>query len=104
MEDIIKIQLGEFQNVDAVNQDLRLRLPLGNNEKLITEYNINNVLDVTSVYEAERQDSETYRLYGEIEYLSPLNYMTTGYTEVEDFFTIFPLNATIKTILPQYNQ
>lgn len=101
--DITRIQLGEFQNVDSVNQDLKLRLPLQSDKSLLIEYDINNVLDITSVYEDERQDSETYRIYGEIEYLSPLNKMISSYTQVNDFFTTFPLSAITKTILTDFN-
>lgn len=96
------IQLGQFKNVDAVNQDLKLRLPLETDEGLLIEYDIQNVLDVTAVYEVERQDVDTYRMYGEIEYLSPLNATITGYTGVTNFFTVYAASADTKSILTDF--
>lgn len=97
-----KIQLGEFKNVDSVNQDITVRLPLSTPKDVIMEYDIKNVLDVTAVYEAERQEVDNYRMYGEIEYISPLSYMITGYTQVVDFFTVYPLSAVTKNILTDF--
>ena len=97
-----KIRLSQFDNVDATNQDMYQSMGLSVNEEEIIEFDIRNVLDVTAVYEAERQLSNVYRLYGEAEYLSPLNAMITGYTQQTDFFTTFPRSADTKSILTDF--
>jgi len=97
-----QIQLSQFKNVDATNVDTYTKLSLDSTKEGIIEYDVKTVIDVTDVYEDERQFVDTYRVYGEIEYLSPLNKMITGYTEVEDFFTIFPASATTKNILTDF--
>jgi len=97
-----QIQLSQFKNVDGTNVDVYSKFSLDLNEAEIIEYDVRNIVDVTELYETERQFVNTYRLYGEIEYLSPLNKMITGYTQVEDFFTIFPISAITKTILTDF--
>lgn len=97
-----KILLNKFRNVNAVNEDLSMKMSLLNDREQIIEYDITNVLNVTQVYEIERQDVDTYRFYGKIEYLSPINNMITTYDNVKDFFTIFSSSATTKSILSDF--
>jgi hypothetical protein len=97
-----RIQLSKFKHVDATNQDTYANIGLSSNEKKLTEYDLHNVLNVTQVYEDEREFVDTYRIYGEVEYLSPLNAMITGYTGQTDFFTVFPLSATTKSVLTDF--
>lgn len=97
-----QIQLASFRNVNATDQDINQKISLASNVEEITEYDVKSVLDVTQVYEDERQFIDTYRIYGEIEYLSPLNSMITGYTQVTDFFTQYPLSADTKSVLTDF--
>jgi len=97
-----KIQLSQFKNVDATNQDTYMNISLEIDKENIMEYDIRSIVDVTQVYEDERQFVDTYRFYGEVEYLSPLNAMITGYTDVTDFFTIFPASADTKSVLTDF--
>ena len=97
-----QIQLTRFQNITATDQNTYQKIPLIANEEEIMEYDVKSVLDVTQVYEDERQFIDTYRIYGEVEYLSPLNAMITGYTGVTDFFTVFPASADTKSVLTDF--
>lgn len=97
-----QIQLSEFKNVNAVNEDIFINVSLESNQEQILEYDIRSIIDVTQVYEDERQFVDTYRFYGEVEYLSPLNDMITGYTGVTDFFTVFPASADTKSVLTDF--
>jgi hypothetical protein len=86
MDDKLKIQLGETQNINSVNVDNYSKLQLENKTAAISEYDIRNILSVTEVFEAERQATEVYRVYGSLQYLSLLNNMKQQYSELEDFF------------------
>ena len=93
-----KIQLGEHRYIDAVNVDTTIKLPLQSNNDLNIEYDIQNVLDVTQVFDAERQESKKYRIHGEFEYLSILNGLPVEYTLLNHFFALIPLSADTKNI------
>ena len=87
MENSIQIQLGESKYVDSINEDLFIPISLECDTALLTEYGIDNVLNVNDQYELERRSSTTYRIYGEIEYLSILNNIKSNYEFLIDFFT-----------------
>ena len=93
-----KIQLGEHRYVDAVNVDTTIKIPLESNSGLNIEYDIQNVLDVTQVFDAERQESKKYRIHGEFEYLSILNGLPKEYDILNHFFALIPLSADTKNI------
>lgn len=87
MDNKINIQLGSTKNKNSIDVDTYTNIELSNTQNKILEYNINNILSITEVFEAERQSNETYRIYGGMEYLSLLNGMTKQYNDVSDFFT-----------------
>ena len=97
-----QIQLSQYKYVDATNQDTYATITFDSTKETLLEYDVKNIIDVTQVYETERQFSNTYRFYGEVEYLSPLNRMITNYSGLTDFFTIFPLSATTKSVLTDF--
>ena len=97
-----KIQLGEFQNVDSLNEDNTMKLDLTSSQNVMLEYDIDTVIDVTEIFENERQNINTYRIYGEIEYLAILNNLIKNYSIVNDFFTQQPLSADTKNILTDF--
>jgi hypothetical protein len=86
MDDKLQIQLGEFKNINSVNVDNFTKLLLENKISDLTEYDIRNILNVTEVFNIERQASETYRIYGGFEYMSILNNMIVDYKYLGDFF------------------
>lgn len=83
-----KIQLGKYKSVDSVNVDTTIKIGLSSKNELNIEYNVQNILDITQVYENERQSTTTYRIHGEIEYLSILNGLKVDYTTLTDFFSL----------------
>lgn len=93
-----KIQLNENKYIDAVNVDTSIKIGLESNSDLNVEYDIQNILDVTQVFDTERQAVKTYRIHGEFEYFSMLNGLYIDYTDVEYFFSKIPLSAETKTI------
>ena len=97
-----QIRLPRLKNTNAVDQNIHETISVSSDKEEIMEYDIRSVLDVTQVYETERQFIDTFRFYGEVQYLSPLNVMITGYTGVTDFFTIFPLSADTKSVLTDF--
>lgn len=93
-----KIQLGEDRFIDAVNVDTTIKIGLDSNTDLNVEYDLKNVLDVTQIFDAERQEVTKYRIYGEFEYFSILNGLFKDYTNLEFFFSLQPASADTKTI------
>ncbi|GAG75352.1 unnamed protein product, partial [marine sediment metagenome] len=59
-----QIRLPRFKNVNAVDQNIYEKISFSGNEEVIMEYDIRSVLDVTQVYETERQFIDTFRFYG----------------------------------------
>lgn len=86
MDDKLQIQLGEFKNINSVNVDNYSKLLLNNKVSDITEYDIRNILNVTEIFNRERQANQTYRVYGGFEYMSILNNMVSNYKYLADFF------------------
>jgi len=86
----IKIQLGSTKNINSTDVDTYEKIKLDNQRNEILEYDIKNILSVTDVFEAERQNTEVYRIYGGIEYLSILNGLPNDYPNnyiwLEDYF------------------
>ena len=93
-----KIQLGENKHVKSINVDTSIKLELELNTNLNIEYDLKNILDVTRIFDDERQEVTKYRIHGEFEYFSILNGLYKEYTELEYFFTTLPLSAETKTI------
>ena len=98
-----KIKLGQFNNVFSLNEDIKLSFSLQSNKKVLSEFDIRKVLDVTEVFNNERQDTDIYRIYGKIEYLSVLNNLKIDYSLLEDFFTIQPNFVPVKNIFNDFN-
>jgi hypothetical protein len=80
------IQLGSAKNTKSVNVDNYIKLELSQNIDKLTEFDARNVLDVSSVYNSERQSTSIYRLYGKIQYLSLLNGLKNDYISITDLF------------------
>ena len=86
MDEKLQIQLGENKNINSINVDNYSKILLKNKISDITEYDIRNILNVTEIFNKERQASETYRIYGSFEYMSILNNMISDYKYIGDFF------------------
>jgi hypothetical protein len=87
MDENLIIQLGSKKNLSAVDVDQNINIELTNSSMEILSYNESSIIDVAQLFDQERQESETYRIYGKIDFLSIINGLKTGYTAIEDFFT-----------------
>lgn len=104
MDDNLKILLNSEKNINAVNIDSFKKIELGNNVTDLTEYNIYNIINATRVFDIERDLTEIYRIYGEIEYLSLFNGLDLNYQNFSDFFSPFNIdNAAGRTILNSFD-
>lgn len=110
MDEKFQILLGSKKNINSVNVNTYAKIELTNKVEEINEYNINNSLSASDVFDAEREASEIYRIYGRIEYLSLLNNLKNvdELPTLNDFFIpYFPNDPTLaytsKTILNSFN-
>jgi hypothetical protein len=111
MDDKFQILLNSKKNINSVNVDSFAKIELNTTVDKFTEYNINNTLSASNIFEAERESNEVYRLYGRIEYLSLLNNLKNidGVSStLSDFFNPYYPNSaelynTSKTLLNSFN-
>jgi len=96
-----EILLGSEKNIDSVNVDNYAKIELMNNETVMTEFTVNDVVNSTEVFDAEREENQVYRIYGRIEWMSLLNGLKTGYDELEDFFN--PQSTDSKNIKDSFD-
>ena len=80
------ILLGNQKNIDSVNADNYTTVELTNNVSEINEFTVNDVVNSTEVFDAEREANQVYRIYGRIEWMSLLNGVAMGHNSLEDFF------------------
>jgi len=86
MDNNVEILLGSQKNVNSVNTDTYGKVELTSNVSEITEFTVNDVVNSTEVFDAEREANPVYRIYGRIEYMSLLNGLKNNYSVLEDFF------------------
>lgn len=87
MSENLIIQLGSSKNKTAVTTDQFISVELKNSSKEILSYNESSVIDVADLFDTERQESELYRIYGRIDFISIMNGLKKNYTTLTDFFT-----------------
>lgn len=93
MDNLLEIQLGQDKNAFSVNTDEYTKLSFSQKISEITEYDIINVLSASEVFELERQNTNVYRIYGKIQFLSILNGLSNSYAVLPDFFLQEPINS-----------
>lgn len=87
MDNKQEILLGNQKNINSVNTDNYTKIELTRNVSEITEFTVNDVVNSTLVFDAERKANQNYRIYGRIEWMSLLNGVTNSTSrELEDFF------------------
>lgn len=88
MDKKIEILLGSEKNINSVNTDSYDKVELSNQTSEIMEFNINDVVDSTQVFDDERQSTANYRIYGRIEWLSILNGIKNSDDKIlDDYFS-----------------
>ncbi len=107
MSDQIQIQIGTAKNVDSVNVDQNLNISLQSSTKELLSYNESSVIDVSALFDAERQESEVYRVYGTIDFMSVINGLPLAYSGLTNFFTPVrlgsELNNEVKNVLNSFD-
>lgn len=101
MDEKVQILLGTCKNVHSVDVDNYQKIELENKPSQILEYDIRNALSATEIFDAEREASQIYRIYGRIEYLSLLNGLITNYNSLSNFF--LPQTSNVKNIYNSFN-
>lgn len=86
MDKIIEILLGGEKNIASVNVDTYDKIELLNNVRELTEYDVNDAISSTDVFDAEREANKIYGIYGRIEWISMLNGLKADYKTLQDFF------------------
>jgi len=102
MDKKIQILLGSQKNVTSVNVDTYDKIEFFNKESEIIDYNINDAVNSSDVFETERENNAIYRIYGKIEYLSLLNGLASNYTKIQDFLVLQTTGNT-KNLLNSFN-
>jgi len=86
MDNKQEILLGSEKNINSVNVDNYGRVELIRNTSEINEFTVNDVVNSTEVFDAEREQNQVYRIYGRIEWMSLLNGLKEGYSQLKDYF------------------
>lgn len=86
MDNKVDILLNSVKNINSVNVDSFDKVKLSSKFTLNTEYEINNIMSATEIFDAEREENAIYRIYGRIEYMSLLNGLKLQYKDFQDFF------------------
>jgi len=97
----VKILLNSKKNISSVNADTYYNIELSNRISLLTEFEIDNTISAADVFDTERENSEVYRIYGELEYLSLLNGLNINYQHLSDFF--LPVITNQKNIINSFD-
>ena len=86
MDNKVEILLGSEKNINSINVNGYGKIELTNNVSELTEFTVNDIVNATEVFDAEREENQVYRIYGRIEYMSLLNGLKTNYSILKDFF------------------
>jgi len=86
MDKKVEILLGSEKNINSVNVDTYGKIELVRNTSELNEFTVNDVVNSTEQFDAEREANQVYRIYGRIEWLSLLNGIAQGHNSLEDFF------------------
>lgn len=83
--------------------DYNIKFDLKSNNKLVdNEQNINDI-NLSELFNIERENSTKYRLIGKIEYLSILNNLKNNYNKLSDFFIRYEKTNDNKNIFNSFN-
>lgn len=100
MDNQIRLLLNSEKNIESVNSDINTIIELNTAYSEIREYNLNNAVNSSIVFESERQNTPIYRIYGRIDYIALLNGLKSNYVGFQDFF--LPQSGNCKTLLNSF--
>lgn len=103
MDKKYKIRLGETKSVNSINTDTNINLKLSKSDKQIINFNEQRFIDVSNLFDQERQNSNRYRIFGRIDYLSIMNNINADYYELDDFFRIKSSTEDLRNITDDFN-
>lgn len=86
MSEVYEIQLGEKRTVNSINVDEYLYTKFDTSSKEILPYDQTSVINAAQLFDDERQDSQIYRFYGCVNFMSVINGLKKTYKGVDDFF------------------
>ncbi len=86
MIETYEIQTSSGKTINSVSQDNYLKLGLSTSQKEILPYDQNSTVNVTDLFDQERQATKVYRIYGYINISSLINGLSLTYGLVSDFF------------------
>jgi hypothetical protein len=101
MDAKIKILLGSKKNLNSINKETYTRIELNNRKEIISEYEQKNFISASDVFNSERQETNVYRFYGRIEFLSLLNGLKFDYDNINQLFNEY--SGNIKTLLNSFD-
>jgi hypothetical protein len=103
MDGVKKIVLGESKTVSGVNEEVSLKVKLSSESRNSFNSEYQNVLDVSQVYDDERQASQEYRILGEVEYISLHNNVNISYSSLGELYEPTTGSTDLKTLLTDFD-
>ncbi len=89
-----------FANSPEIDYNFNIELK-SNNKSIENKENITNI-NLSELFNIEREKSFKYRLVGKIEYLSILNNLKENYSEIKDFFIRYDGGNNFKNIFNSF--
>jgi len=87
MSEIQEIQLLSGTTTTAINLDAYENIDLSTHMRELLPYDQTNVISQAQLFNQERQQSQKYRIYGTLDFMSIVNGLNKNYNSVFDFFT-----------------
>lgn len=87
MSETQPIQLLSGTTTTAINLDAYENVDLSTHMREILPYDQTNVISQAQLFNKERQQSQKYRVYGTLDFMSIVNGLSINYKSIDDFFT-----------------
>jgi len=100
MSEKIILSTSRFSNAPSV--DYFKQFELNNKNKFISNEDVTTNIELSNLFNIERENSYKYRLIGSINYLSILNNLKSTYTEINDFFYRYDGGSNPKNIFNSF--
>jgi hypothetical protein len=97
-----KIILSTKRFVNSPEVDYYQRIQLDSKSKNLLNENTENNIELSELFNQERENSYKYRIIGKFEYLSILNNLKKDYITKNDFFIRYINNSNVKNIFNSF--